>query len=437
MQTFLKSRFISIIVVFFAVTTVLITSCNEAVDSIDEPFSAVFTSFTFQEQTGEARINNDLCCIDINARCGTNLDKIIPEFTLSSEYVIVKIGSVQQVSGKSEVNFSEGPVVYTLFTTENKIIAEWKINVTLHEDCQANWLVNLQKRNCNGSVEKFMEKWNSEETAIIVIDMWPDQAFEKCAHNSVRELDMSLKMNSVFDVAREMGILIVFAPSAETEEFEKWYGNLPARRSSEKYRHGYGNHTHWSYWWHGRGGEREYSGLAFPGEKDAYGFPRESGRGCDYKTINNEPQPPQIPELIIKDNDIITDDFIEMIGGRDKFSGRIYEDCLFKERGIKNVIVTGCHTDICIIGRPFGARALIMAGYNVALCRDLTNCTLNCNMFEKNGRSHIEMLDKICNYIETWICPTITSTEITGSPPFQFDEEKIEKMFPPRKKIGL
>ena len=429
MRFFFKKEFITV----FATALVLLfllSSCSDSQDQ--EPFlgPVAITAFSFEDEAGDAQIDHENLKITVNARCETNLSEIVPQFTLFPENSVARIGGIRQASGRSEVDFSQGPVVYILTTADGSVTSEWEVSITYSEACQPNWEVNLQRRNTSGVAEKFTEKWDPQQTAIIVCDMWPAEAAEKCAHNSAREIDLALAMNEVFKVAREMGILIVFAPSDDTEKFEQWYGHLPARQTSAKYRHGYGNPRHWDFWWHGKGGENEWSRLAFPGEKYAGGFPRESGRGCDYHTTPNQPQPPQMKELIIDDRDIITDDFVEMIGGT--VDNKTYNECLFKERGIRNVIMTGCHTDICVIGRPFGCRALVMAGYNAVLCRDLTNHTLNCNMFEPNGHSHIEKLNEICNYVETWICPTITSTEITGKPAFEFDEKKIQNMFPPR-----
>lgn len=429
MRLFLSKKPITVLAAVSA-WVILLLSCDGSHDETTFSGPVAITAFSFEGEQGAAQIDNEDLKVTINAQCGTDLGGIIPRFTLSPEDAVARIDDIRQASGKSEVDFSQGPVVYTLTTADGSVSSRWEVSVALSPECLPNWEVNLQRRTTGGAAEKFTEKWDPKQTAIIVCDMWPAEAAEKCAHNSAREKDMALAMNEVFKVAREMGILIVFAPSDDTEKFEQWYGDLPARKTSKKYRHGYGNPRHWDYWWHGRGGENEWSGLAFPGEKYATGFPRESGRGCDYHTTPNQPQPPQMEELIIDDRDIMTDDFVEMIGGT--VDGRTYDECLFKERGIKNVIMTGCHTDICIIGRPFGCRALVMAGYNAVLCRDLTNHTLNCNMFEPNGHSHIEKLNEICNYVETWICPTITSTEITGKPAFEFDEKKIQNMFPPR-----
>jgi nicotinamidase-related amidase len=287
---------------------------------------------------------------------------------------------------------------------------------------------HLRDTNKEGVAREFTEEWNPKETAFIVCDMWSNHP---CAHAVARLKDLAVEMNTVFDAARKKGILIVFAPSSSSAELDKWYGKLPARTASAKYRHGYDNPRHWDFWVHGRGGEIHHSHLAFAGEKDAVkGFELPGGNtSCIVKSEPaSEPQPPQVSILKIADTDIITDDFVEMIGG--KYDGKEYKEYLFKERGIKNVILCGVHTDMCVIGRPFGCRALKTAGYNVVLARDLTDHTWNCDSRDKNIIDHYEGLDKIVKYIETYICPSITTTDITGKPAFKFDKTKYENIRP-------
>jgi hypothetical protein len=281
-----------------------------------------------------------------------------------------------------------------------------------------NWTVHLRERNVQGDAKNITARWNPNETAIIVCDMW---AFHPCVHATARLEDLAAEMNKVFDKARDKGILIVFAPS--NHEIDKYYSDLPARKTSAKYRHGFGNPRHWDFWVHGRGGENEHSHIAYSGEKDAI-WPLPSGDPNCFESRGKEADFRQTKILEIKDNDILTDDFVELIGNKE------YKECLFKERGIKNVILMGVHTDMCVIGRPFGCRAMKIAGYNTVLCRDLTDCAWNCASRIKGTFDHFRGLDKIIEYIETYICPTITSTDITGEPAFKFDEEKYAKAFP-------
>ncbi|MDR2761736.1 MAG: isochorismatase family protein [Planctomycetaceae bacterium] len=299
------------------------------------------------------------------------------------------------------------------------IISAAAFFLTLHVFADAaDWTVNLRNRSKEGEVKNVAEKWNPKETAIIVCDMW---AFHPCVHATARLEDLAKEMNGVFDKAREKGILIIFAPSSH--DIDKYYGDLPARKTSAKYRKGFGNPRHWDFWVHGRGGENEHSHLAFDGEKDSV-WPLPGGDPNCFESHGKTPDFRQTEILKIKDTDILTDDFVEMIGNKE------HKDCLFKERGIKNVILMGVHTDMCVIGRPFGCRAMKIAGYNTVLCRDLTDSAWNCASRIKGAMDHFRGLDKVVEYIETYICPTITSTDITGSPAFKFDENKYANLFP-------
>lgn len=45
---------------------------------------------------------------------------------------------------------------------------------------------------------------------------------------------------------------------------------------------------------------------------------------------------------------------------------------VLESRGIVNVPLCGVHTNMCVLGRPFGLRQLSGLGKNVALLRDMT-----------------------------------------------------------------
>ena len=50
---------------------------------------------------------------------------------------------------------------------------------------------------------------------------------------------------------------------------------------------------------------------------------------------------------------------------------------LLEQRGIENVILLGVHTNMCVLGRPFGIRQMVYQGKNVVLVRDLTDAMYN------------------------------------------------------------
>ena len=95
---------------------------------------------------------------------------------------------------------------------------------------------------------------------------------------------------------------------------------------------------------------------------------------------------------------------------------------LLERRRIKNVILMGVHTNMCVLGRPFGLRNLDRFGKNVVLMRDLTDTMYNPRMAPKV--SHFTGTDLVVDHIEQYICPTVTSTLFTGKPPFEFPNDQ-------------
>ena len=75
-----------------------------------------------------------------------------------------------------------------------------------------------------------VQDWNPLETAIIICDMWDEHW---CTGATRRVAEMAPIMNDVVSTAREMGILIVHAPS----DCMDYYKNHPGRKLGKKYRY--------------------------------------------------------------------------------------------------------------------------------------------------------------------------------------------------------
>jgi len=85
------------------------------------------------------------------------------------------------------------------------------------------------------------------------------------------------------------------------------------------------------------------------------------------------------------------------------------------------VIMVGVHTNMCVLGRPFGLRQMSKNGKNVVLVRDMTDTMYN------PGRwpfvSHFQGTDLIVEHIEKFVCPTITSDQLLGGKSFVFKND--------------
>lgn len=240
-------------------------------------------------------------------------------------------------------------------------------------------------------VSNRIENWNPKETAIIICDMW-DKHW--CKGATARVAEMAPALNEVLTLAREKGVTIVHAPS----ECMDYYKEHPGRKKMAKY-----------------AGNKKIAALAkgdpLPTEAEAKWPIDDSDGGCDDEPMckSGNVWKKQIDELPVLDGDLISD------------SGTEIGAC-FKKRGIKNVILTGVHTGMCVIGRSFGLRAMKRMGMNIVLMRDMTD--LMYNHRREPYVNHFTGLDLMVEYIETYVCPTIVSTDFTGRKQFCFQEDK-------------
>jgi type 1 glutamine amidotransferase len=144
-------------------------------------------------------------------------------------------------------------------------------------------------------------------------------------------------------------------------------------------------------------------------EKGIYPINQDDG-GCDDgpKCPEGSPWKSQIAAIEIKDEDAISDSGAEIWN-------------LLESRGITHVMLMGVHTNMCVLGRPFGLRQMASHGKNVVLVRDLTDTMYNSRSWPYV--SHFEGTNRIVEHIEKYVAPTIPSTDLTGQPAFRFGGE--------------
>src|SRR6202011_6013580 len=94
---------------------------------------------------------------------------------------------------------------------------------------------------------------------------------------------------------------------------------------------------------------------------------------------------------------------------------------VLESREIDNVILLGVHTNMCVLGRPFGLRQLARNGKNVVLMRDMTDTMYNPARWPHV--SHFRGTDLIVEHVEKYVCPTVTSDQILGGRPFRFSAD--------------
>ena len=231
--------------------------------------------------------------------------------------------------------------------------------------------------------------WDARKTAIVICDMW-DKHW--CKGATTRVAEMAPAMNRTVAEARKRGALIIHAPSSCMGA----YTNHPARKRAQNAPKVPNAPAHLKGW---ATKLKTESGATWPIDQS------DGGCDCQPRCKTGRAWQRQIGTIDIRDEDAITDSGIETWN-------------LLAGRSIDNVIVMGVHTNMCVIGRPFGLRNLTRAGKNVVLVRDLTDTMYNSR--RSPFVSHFAGTDLVVKYIERYVCPTVTSTDITGTPAFAF-----------------
>jgi nicotinamidase-related amidase len=244
--------------------------------------------------------------------------------------------------------------------------------------------------------------WQPAQTALIVCDMWD-------AHhclNAVRRVEeLAPVMNQVLVKARSRGVLIIHAPSSCMET----YRDHPARKRAQAAPRAKSLPKEIDQWCTKIPAEEKGTypiDQSDGGEDDDPQEHAEWAAKLKAKGLNPlAPWKAQYAGLHIDDRDAISDSGVEIWN-------------LLEERGINNVILVGVHTNMCVLGRPFGLRQMVKNGKNVVLMRDMTDTMYN----PKRAPfvSHFRGTDLIIEHIEKFVCPTVTSDQVIGGKAFRF-----------------
>jgi nicotinamidase-related amidase len=238
-----------------------------------------------------------------------------------------------------------------------------------------------------------IETWKPSETALIICDMW-DKHW--CEASNARFGELAIALEKVVADARSKGVKIVHAPS----DCMDYYKDYPQRKEAMKYNDGKLSSL--------------VGGGKLPSEKDAIWPVDQSDEGCESRDCKpHKTWTKQIDVLSIEKDDLISDSGTEL-------------GAWFGKKGIKNVILTGVATNMCVIARPFGLRAMKRMGMNVVLMRDMTD--LMYNPEKEPFTDHFSGLDLMIEYIETYVCPSIVSTDFTGKKQFVFSGDRRKRI---------
>jgi nicotinamidase-related amidase len=271
-------------------------------------------------------------------------------------------------------------------------------------------------------------RWEAKRTAAIVCDMWD---LHHCLNAVRRETDMAPRMDLLLKALRDRGVTVIHAPSSCMDAYKSHPARLRAKSTprSKSLPEGIAS-------WCKRIPAEEQA--TYPVDQSDGGEdddPAEHSRWAARLTAaGKNPRAPWTSQtaLLTIDaaRDYISDD------GQEIWS-------VLEDRGIDHVLLMGVHTNMCVLGRPFGLRQMAKNGKDVALVRDMTDTMYN--PARAPFVSHFTGTDRVVEHVERFVCPTMTSDQVLGGKPFRFatdhrpriavvvaeDEYKTETTLPP------
>ena len=222
--------------------------------------------------------------------------------------------------------------------------------------------------------------WKVSETAIIICDMWDDHY---CKLAAQRVGVMVPIMNKVVSAARGHGVTIIHSPSGTLDLYE----GTPYRLRMK---------------------QAKAAKPPVPLESWCNLDPKKepplpvdvSKQSCDDPVVGLAVRrfTRQHPGLDVIGYDGISDN------GQEIYNYLVQE-------GINNVVLMGVHTNMCVLGRPFGIRQMVGQGKNVVLARDLTDA-----MYDPRQPpyvSHARGTELVIEHIEKYWCPSIVGEDLT------------------------
>lgn len=242
-------------------------------------------------------------------------------------------------------------------------------------------------------------RWDPRKTAFIICDMWDDHW---CKGAAARVGELAGPLNRLVAEARRRGVFILHAPSTTVA----FYKDHPARRRAQQAPFSptpvaLTKDTRWG------------TGWCWPDKSREPDLPiddSDMGCNCPAKCAIREAWSRQVATIEIDPAaDAITDD------GQETWN-------LLAARGIENVVLLGVHLNMCVLGRPFAIRQMVLLGKNVALVRDMTDTMYDSRMRPKVD--HFAGTDLVVRHIERHWCPSFTSADLLGGRPFRFQEDQ-------------
>jgi type 1 glutamine amidotransferase/nicotinamidase-related amidase len=256
------------------------------------------------------------------------------------------------------------------------------------------------------NVREAQQSWDADTTAVIVCDMWDSH---HCFRAVKRVQKLAPEIEKFLQVTRDQGATIIHAPSSCME----FYVEHPARERAVDIPMSKSLPEKIGEWCYQIPAEEagEYPIDQTDGGEDD-GAEEHQRWASELEAHGRDPKAPwkrQIASIKI-DSDV---DFIS-VDGKEIWS-------ILESKHIEHILMVGVHTNMCVLGRPFGLRQMVKNNRQIVLVRDLTDAMYN--PAAAPFVNHHTGTDLIVEYIEKWVCPTVTSDQIVGGTPFRFSSD--------------
>ncbi len=255
------------------------------------------------------------------------------------------------------------------------------------------------------------QSWSPQATAVIVCDMWDSH---HCVNAVRRVTELAPRMNQFVSRMRDRGATIIHAPSSCMEA----YKDHPSRIRAQSIPMATRFPTDIANWCDQIPSEEA---AAYPVDQSEGG---EDDDPLDHQqwaarleSIGRNPKAPWLKQCDAIQIDAKVDYISD--SGQEIWS-------LLENNKISNVMLVGVHTNMCVLGRPFGLRRMASNGKNTVLVRDLTD-----TMYDPNAWpyvNHFSGTDLIVQHIERYVCPTITSNQVLGGSEFRFSGDRRPRL---------
>lgn len=250
------------------------------------------------------------------------------------------------------------------------------------------------------------QTWRADRVAVILCDLWDSH---HCL-NAVRRVgELAPRIDAFATRMRELGAVVIHAPS----DCMPWYEKHPCRERARQTVSAYEPPASIRAWCDFIDSE---TGVPYPVDQSDGGEDDDIDEHAQWhailESIGRNPKLPWLRQTPLISIDVDKDYLSE--------SGTEIWHVL-KERGIEHVLLCGVHTNMCVLGRPFGLRQLKAHGFHAVLVRDLTDTMYNPQRWPYVN--HFTGTDCVVDHVERCVCPTVASDQILGGSAFRFSAD--------------